>query len=147
MEQDLKKQLFERLDKNFTDYNASLLNKSKQELVESSLEIAKTQAVYAYMKNDFPYCYFEAKLLLQLNNPLYYMASRWSLDVGLSDNDYDVIQEMIGELDDPNCPYLDESDEAAQGERTSVLKQLHDTPKEAGQRPSGEHKAVRDSAR
>ena len=142
------KQLMERLDQNFAAYNASLLGKSKQELVDSSLEIATTQAAYEYMRQDFQYAYGETELLLQLDNPLRYLASRWSLDFDLTGDDDDTIADIISDLDDPdNLRDAQKRFAAVQKEKTSVREQLRNTAQEAGQRPPTERKPHRDEAR
>ncbi len=93
--------LQERLDQNLAAYNASLMGKSKQELIEESEAITITRAAHEYMRDSFDYSYGDAGLLLKLDDPLYYLASRWSLSFDLSGNDDDTIGEMIEELNDP----------------------------------------------
>ena len=93
--------LQERLDQNLAAYNASLMGKSKQELIEESEAITITRAAYEYMRDSFDYSYGDANLLLKLDDPLYYLASRWSLSFDLSGDDDDTIGEMIEELNDP----------------------------------------------
>jgi len=93
--------LQERLDQNLAAYNASLMGKSKQELIEESEAITITRAAYEYMRDSFDYSYGDANLLLKLDDPLYYLASRWSMSFDLSGNDDDTIEEIIEELNDP----------------------------------------------
>lgn len=93
--------LQERLDQNLAAYNTSLMGKSKQELIEESEAITITRAAYEYMRDSFDYSYGDANLLLKLDNPLYYLASRWSMSFDLSGNDDDPIEEIIEELNDP----------------------------------------------
>lgn len=93
--------LIERLDQNLAAYTAALMEKNKSELIEGSEEITKTQAAYSYMKDDFDYSYGDAALLLKLDDPLHYLASRWSMAFDLSGDDDDTIQEIIEELEDP----------------------------------------------
>lgn len=94
-------ELRERLDQNLAAYNASLMGKSKQELIEESEAITITRAAHEYMRDSFDYSYGDAGLLLKLDDPLYYLASRWSLSFDLSGDDDDTIGEMIEELNDP----------------------------------------------
>lgn len=142
------KQLMERLDQNFAAYNASLLGKSKQELVASSLEIATTQSAYEYMRKDYQYAYGETGLLLQLDDPLRYLSSRWSLDFDLTGDDDDTIADIITDLDDPdNLRNAQRMIAAAQGEKTSVREQLRNAVQEAGQRPPGERKPQKGETR
>lgn len=139
-------QLKARLDQNLADYTAALMEKSKSELVEDSEKIVNTQAAYSYMKNSFDYSYGEAGLLLQLNDPLKYLASRWSLAFDLSGDDDDTISEIITELKDPECLRNARKAEASvptQAEKPSVREQLHRAAKETGQRPAQEDKPHR----
>lgn len=93
--------LKERLDQNLAAYNASLMDMSKQELVAASENITLTKAAYEYMRDSFTYFYGETDLLLKLDNPLHYLASRWSMSFDLSGDNDDTIQEIIEELKDP----------------------------------------------
>ena len=137
-------QVKERLDKNLADYTAALINKSKSELVEGSGDIARTQAAYTYMRNDFDYSYGGAELLLLLNDPLHYLASQWSMSFDLSGDDDDTILEIIEELKDPeNLRHAQEAAASAQVEKPSVLGQLHKAAQETGQRSSQEDKPHR----
>ena len=138
------RQLQERLDKNLADYTAALMNKSKSELVEDSAKIAETQAAYAYMRNDFDYACGGADLLLLLDDPLHYLASRWSMTFDLSGDDDDTILEIIEELKDPeNLRHAQEAAASAPIEKPSVLGQLHKATQETGQRSSQEDKPHR----
>lgn len=131
--------LREVLDKNLAAYTAVLMDKSKQELIAESEDIATTQAAYSYMKNDFEFEYGEADLLLQLDNPLKYLASRWSLTLDPVGDDDDVIQEIIADLKDPE--YLRSVQIVAapvQEERPSIREQLRTAMQEANQRPAQE---------
>lgn len=137
-------QLQERLDKNIADYNAALMKKSKSELIEDSEKIAATKAAYAYMRDDFDYSYGGVDLLLQLDDPLHYLASRWSMTFGLYGDDDDVIQDIIEELKDPkNLRRAQEAAASAPIEKPSVLGQLHKATQETGQRSSQEDKPHR----
>ena len=77
------------------------LKQVPQELIEESEAITITRAAYEYMRDSFDYSYGDANLLLKLDNPLYYLASRWSMSFDLSGNDDDTIEEIIEELNDP----------------------------------------------
>ena len=136
--------LQERLDKNLADYNAALMKKSKSELVADSEKIATTQAAYAYMRNEFDYAYGEADLLLQLDDPLHYLASQWSMTFDLSGDDDDTIQEIIEELKDPKKLGLaQKAAYSAQIGKPSVLGQLHQAAQEAGKQSPQEDKPHR----
>lgn len=121
-------QLQERLDQNFAAYNASLMVKSKQELVAASEDITNTRAAYEYMRDSFDYSYGDAGLLLKLDDPLSYLASRWSLFFDLSGDDDDTIEGIIKELKDPVKL------RRAQEETAAILVQ---PGPEAGQLPAG----------
>ena len=77
------------------------MEKSKAELIEDSEEITCTQAAYSYMRDGYEYTHNDAGLLLNLDDPLHYLASRWSMAFDLSGDDDDTIQEIIEELEDP----------------------------------------------
>ena len=94
-------QLKERLEQNLTAYTAALMEKSKTELIEGSEEITCTQAAYSYMRDGYEYTHNDAGLLLNLDDPLHYLASRWSMAFDLSGDDDDTIQEIIEDLEDP----------------------------------------------
>lgn len=132
------------LDKNFAAYTAALMGKSKQELVEGSLDIATTQAAYSYMKDDYEYNREELNLLLQLDDPLQYLASRWSMDFDVTGDDDGIINEIILELNDPKyMRQIKEAEARTHEEKPSILDQLHKTAQEADQRPPQEGKPHR----
>lgn len=118
-------QLKERLEQNLTAYTAALMEKSKSELIEDSEKITNTQAAYSYMRYGYEYTRNDADLLLKLDDPLHYLASRWSMSFDLSGDDDDTIQEIIEELDDPRN--LRRAQEAAAA--------FAQTAQEADQRP------------
>lgn len=94
-------QLKERLDQNIAAYTAALMEKSKSELIEGCEKITSAQAAYSYMRHSYEYTHNDAGLLLKLDDPLHYLASRWSMSFDLSGDDDDTIQEIIEELEDP----------------------------------------------
>lgn len=118
--------LKERLDQNLAAYDASLMDMSKQELVAASEAITTTKAAYEYMRDSFDYSYGDADLLLKLDDPLHYLASRWSMSFDLSGDDDDTIGEIIKKLKDPRN--LRNAQEAAAA--------LVQTGPEAGQPPA-----------
>ena len=130
------KALKDRLDQNLTAYNASLLGKSKQELVAASEDISLTLAAHDYMRNHFDYAYGEADLLLKLDDPLSYLASRWSPTFDLSGNDDDDIEEIITDLRD-TFYFQDVQTKLASlpMKKPSVLEQLRKAAEAVGQRP------------
>lgn len=133
-----------RLDQNLAAYNASLMGKSKQELVAASENITLTLAAHDYMRNSFTYAYGEADLLLKLADPLSYLASRWSLMFDLPGDDDDTIDEIIGELDDPDyLRYVQAEISPILSDKPSVLEQLRKAAETVGQRPSQEPKPQR----
>lgn len=93
--------LKERLDQNLSAYTAALMEKSKAELVEDSEAITNTKAAYDYMRNSYDYTYNEAELLLKLDEPLHYLASRWSMTFDLTGDDDGIIMENILDLLSP----------------------------------------------
>lgn len=136
--------LQDRLDQNLAAYNASLMGKSKQELVAASENITLTLAAHDYMRNSFTYAYGEADLLLKLADPLSYLASRWSLTFDLPGDDDDAIDEIIGELDDPDyLRYVQTEISPILSDKPSVLEQLRKAAETVGQRPSQEPKPQR----
>lgn len=118
-------QLKERLEQNLAAYTAVLMGKSKSELIEDSEKITNTQAAYSYMRHGYEYTHNDAGLLLKLDDPLHYLASRWSTAFDLSGDDDDTIQEIIEELEDPRN--LRDAQEAAAA--------FAQTAPEADQRP------------
>lgn len=130
--------LREVLEKNLADYTTVLLGKSKQELIAGSEGIATTQAAYSYMKSSYEYQYGEADLLLQLDDPLKYLASRWSLMFDPIGGDDDLIQEIITDLKDPEkLRHAQEftAIDLGQGEKPSIRGLLHTAAQEVNQRP------------
>ena len=110
------KALKDRLDQNLTAYNASLLGKSKQELVAASEDISLTLAAHDYMRNHFDYAYGEAD--------------------DLSGNDDDDIEEIITDLRD-TFYFQDVQTKLASlpMKKPSVLEQLRKAAEAVGQRP------------
>jgi len=136
-DQPLVQRLKDVLDENYAAYSAALMGKSKQELVEQSESIATTRTAYAYMKDDFQYEYGEAGLLLQLDDPLSYLASHWPIGFDDTGNDDDVIQEVIAELKDPEyLQTIQQTSAAAQMDKPSLRGQLSAAVQEVNQRPS-----------
>ena len=132
-------QLKERLAQNLAVYTAALMEKSKSELIKDSEKITNTLTAYSYMKHSYEYTHNDADLLLKLDDPLHYLASRWSMDFDLSGDDDDTIQEIIEELEDPaNLRRAQEAAAPVQAGKPSVLDQLHKTGQEMDQRPPQE---------
>ena len=70
------RELLDRIDKNLSDFNSSLMELGKRELIEMANEIARIFDVYAYMSyRDFNDC--ELNYFLQFQNPLETLADRW----------------------------------------------------------------------
>lgn len=142
--QQLVEGLKERLDQNLSAYTAALMDKSKSELVEDSEAITNTKSAYDYMRNSYDYTYNEAELLLKLDDPLHYLASRWSMTFDLSGDDDEIIMETILDLLAPeNLQRAQEAAAPAQAEKPSLLNQLHKTAKETSPRPPQEGKPHR----
>ena len=132
-------QLKERLKQNLAVYTAALMEKSKSELIKDSEKITNTLTAYSYMKHSYEYTHNDADLLLKLDDPLHYLASRWSMAFDLSGDDDDTIQEIIEELEDPaNLRRAQEAAAPVQAGKPSVLDQLHKTGQEMDQRPPQE---------
>lgn len=137
----LEEQLKERLDQNLAAYTTALMGKSKLELMEGSEAITNTRAAYAYMRNSYVYTYNEIDVLLKLDDPLHYLASRWSMTLDLYGDDDGIIEESILDLLDPETfRRAQEAAAPAQGDKPSVLDQLHKTAQEMPPRPPGEHR-------
>lgn len=135
------KKLKEVLDKNIADYTTALLGKSKQELIEGSEGITATMMAYSYMRSSYEYEYGEPDLLLKLDDPLKYLASRWSLSFDPYGDDDDVIQEIITDLEDPEnlrCAQKATTTDDSREGKPSIRGQLHTAMREVGQHPPQE---------
>lgn len=83
------------LDQNMSDFHAELLGMDKAEIIAKSVEITAMQEAYNYMKNDFFYMQDEIAILLDMENPLKFIAGHWPSDLGgVLDMD-DLIREAI----------------------------------------------------
>lgn len=130
--------LKEVLDKNIADYTTALLGKSKQELIEGSKGITATQMAYSYMRSSYEYECGDPDLLLKLDDPLKYLASRWSLSFDPFGDDDDVIQEIITDLEDPEnlrCAQETTATVDSREEKPSIRGQLHTAMREVSQHP------------
>lgn len=140
-------QLKERLDKNYADYTVTLLGKSKQELIEGSKAIATTQAVYSYMKNIYEYQSEQADSLLDLDDPLRYIAAHWP-DVFDDIDDDGIIRGAILKLKDQEnlrCAQKATAIDHRQSEKPSIQGQLRKAIQETKQHLSPEKKFQRQS--
>ena len=136
-------ELKETLERNYAEYTASLMGMSKEKLIEISQEITAMRDAHTFMLDDFPFVPSEVSNLLKLQNPLYFLASNWLLPA----DDPGFVHDILSDLNSPAYlqEYIDHS--PAEKRKPSVLEQLRNTTREAGQRPPTERKPHRDEAR
>lgn len=81
-----KRELFQRLDKNLSEYCEGLLAADKREIIGMAGEIAAQYAVRDYLKSGYEFRPGEVEYLLQFKHPLAVVANAWpdTLD-GLAD--------------------------------------------------------------
>jgi hypothetical protein len=82
----LKQELFERLDKNMSDYREDMLGASKEDIFVLAEDIAARYAARSYMTTGYDYKTGEVEYLLQFKDPLSLIAEHWpGMNDGLVD--------------------------------------------------------------
>lgn len=74
---DKHSELMARLDKNITNYNESLMDFGKQELIDMAGKIGAMQDVHSYMTTSRGFSDEEVEFYLQFQNPLEVVADAW----------------------------------------------------------------------
>lgn len=74
---DLKQQLFDRLDKNLADYHELIVGFDKREIIEMADRIVAYSDAYAYLTNNHDFEDFEVDYLLKFHNPLEVVTDEW----------------------------------------------------------------------
>jgi len=72
-----KNELLERIEKNYSDYQNSLLSLDKQELLDMTGKIKAVSDAYSYMTDWHDYDEHELEYLLEFQNPLEVLADEW----------------------------------------------------------------------
>ena len=70
-------QLMDRLTENYSDYQANLLTKDRQELIDGAAQIAAVAEVFQHL-TDRNYTEQELDYLLNFQNPLEVVADHWT---------------------------------------------------------------------
>ena len=93
---DLEKhqQLMDRLTENYNDYQANLLLKDRQELIDDAAKIAGTADVF-HCLTERQYTEQELTYLLQFQNPLEVVADRWNNEDFLLDALDAVVRDIV----------------------------------------------------
>ena len=126
------------LDQEMLEYRTSLLSKGKTELIEKSCEIAAIQEAYSYMTESFNYTYGEANLLLQLSNPLEYIASQCLLESDLVGKNGATLEEIVLNLQETKflrSVQKAEADVSARSKKPSIREQIQKASQKIGCRP------------
>lgn len=123
------------LDKNMSDFDASLGDMTEEEIAEID-EITSTREIYSFLRYDHEFGRPEAELLLRMENPLKFLVDNYPCYdlVALATKALDgVIEESGKEVSlDPRH----DSKDAISAEKPSILKQLKESRQEARQQPA-----------
>lgn len=129
------------LDQNMAEFHAALLSMDKEEIIAQSAEIAAMQAAYDFMKDDFKYERGDVETLLRMENPLQFIAEQWPSNMSeLFDMDGQIGEAIMDAS--KNAANRQETEQAIppeekppiQAEKPSILSDLSDKKREAGQR-------------
>ncbi len=82
-----QKKLMRRIEKNFSDYKASVLKLDKQSIFDKAAEIAAMEQVVHYMTNIHGYYERDIDYLLKFQNPLELVADYYQANLQLELND------------------------------------------------------------
>jgi hypothetical protein len=74
----LLRRLQEKLDKNYAAYRTETIRRDKTFLYASAPEIAAVRQSYEHFREDHVFTTGQAEFLLKLENPLNFLADRWS---------------------------------------------------------------------
>ena len=75
--EEMRRQLVDRVKENYADYQADLLLKDRQELIDGADKIARTAEVFEYFTGNF-LNKAEVEYFLKFQNPLEVAADRWA---------------------------------------------------------------------
>lgn len=147
-QKEVVEQLKATLDRNYTEFYASLIKLDTHGLIEQSRYIADVQEAYRYLRDHFQYGQHEAAALLSLQNPLKYIADNWLSPVSeVFDVDAD-IRDNIAEIGEhPEYPRREETPAAPSQEKPSLHDRLQNAARKAAQHPAPEGKPRDDGAR
>lgn len=93
--------LLERLAANHADYEAELLRRDRQELIDGADRIAETTHVFEYLTKEYAFGEEELDYLLQFQNPLEVLADHWMEEYAL---DLSALRRLPRELCDLRGP-------------------------------------------
>ncbi len=129
------------LDQNMDKFHASLLDMDKEEIIAQSAEIAAVQAAYDFMKEDFQYGRGNAETLLRMEDPLRFIADQWPSNMAELFDMSGHIGEVIMDAGKDTAirqkteqTIMAEEKPSVQTEKPSILSDLSDKKREAGQR-------------
>lgn len=142
------------LDQNMAEFHTSLLGMDKEEIIARSAEIAAMREAYDFMQEDFKFEPGDAEILLRMENPLKFIANQWPSDIaGLFDMN-EQVGEAIWEAGKEAAPQRREEQTipaeeqaAVRPGKPSILSDLSDKKREAGQRSAAEGKSKGGEAR
>lgn len=125
-------QLMDRLVKNHCDYYNTLLDKSREELIDLASEIAGTMDVFDHLVGR-QYTARELDYLLRFQNPLEVIADHWTSQVFDLDALEAVVIDVLDKEDDltsyPLAPRaVDSKQEEKQEQKPSIRAQLAAKP-------------------
>lgn len=125
--QDLK----DRLDQNMSDFQAELLGMDKAEIIAKSAKITAMQEAHDFMTEDFDFTADDAAVLLNMDNPLKFVAAQWPSDLGSLLDMEDQIREAIGDAGKEAAVLRDfaapEQRQAVSSEMQATLQMLVET--------------------
>ena len=136
--QQLKRQLYDRIEANYAEYNRGLLEYSKELLIGMARSISAVQDIYDYIiKDNYTFEKSDIEFLLQFQHPLDIISDQWYDRI----SDISDIDTAIGIiLDNKDCitkSYLKINEKhiipqgkAEKYDKPSLLGQLHENLKE-----------------
>ena len=142
------------LDQNMAEFHAALLGMDKEEIIAQSAEIAAMQAAYDFVKDDFKYERGDVEILLRMDNPLQFIAEQWPSNMSeLFDMDGQIGEAIMDA--GKNAADQQETEQAIppeekphmQAEKPSILSDMSDKKREAGQRSMAASKVKGGEAR
>lgn len=128
--QDKRTALMKKLGQNYFSYRENLMSSDKESLIETASEIAAMQEAYSYLTTHFEFENGMLDDLLELDNPLKYIADRWLTPVSETfDIDWAIREDIEGIRESQE--YLRQEEQPA-----SVRDRLQKAVREAKDRPS-----------
>lgn len=123
----------EAMEWEMNEYRSCLLDLSKEEIISKSQQTASMQSALEFMKHGYKFETGDAETLLNMEKPLSFIANEWPTDMpGL------IMPDLLPEILETARTYQKGATAPAQGDRPSVLDQLHSAKQEASQRPTGD---------